>query len=89
MTPGGFGDMRFIADYDKPDLVLMPIGGNFTMGPADAAYATREWIRPGAVIPMHLGANPLGRGTPDEYIRALGPSTTRFLPLKPGEKAVF
>ncbi|MES2941003.1 MAG: metal-dependent hydrolase [Pseudomonadota bacterium] len=86
---GLFGDMRFIAEYYKPDLVLMPIGGHFTMGPADAAYATREWIKPRAVIPMHYGANPLGRGTPQEYLQALGATATRVLPLKPGEKAVF
>ena len=86
---GLFSDMRFIAEYYKPDLVLMPIGGHFTMGPADAAYATREWLKPKTVIPMHYGANPLGRGTPTEYMRALGDSGTRVLPLKPGEKAEF
>lgn len=86
---GLFADMKFIADYYKPDLVLMPIGGHFTMGPADAAYATREWLRPAAVIPMHYGANPLGKGTPEEYIRALGSTRTRVLALKPGEKAIF
>ena len=31
------GDMKLIAEYYKPDLVLMPIGGHFTMDPADAA----------------------------------------------------
>jgi L-ascorbate metabolism protein UlaG (beta-lactamase superfamily) len=86
---GLFGDMRFISEYYKPDLVLMPIGGHFTMAPADAAFAPREWIKPKNVIPMHYGANPLGRGTPEEYVRALGATTTRVLPLKPGEKAVF
>jgi L-ascorbate metabolism protein UlaG (beta-lactamase superfamily) len=45
---GLFGDMKFIAEYYKPDLVLMPIGGHFTMDPEDAAYATREWIKPSA-----------------------------------------
>ncbi|MET3382395.1 MULTISPECIES: metal-dependent hydrolase [Variovorax] len=86
---GLFADMKFIADYYKPDLVLMPIGGHFTMDPVDAAYATREWLKPRAVIPMHYGANPLGKGTPDEYIRALGSTSTRVLALKPGEKAIF
>jgi len=86
---GPFGDMRFIAEYYRPDLVLMPIGGHFTMGPSDAAFATREWIKPRFVIPMHYGANPLGRGTPEEYSRALGEGSTRVLALKPGEKAVF
>jgi L-ascorbate metabolism protein UlaG (beta-lactamase superfamily) len=86
---GLFPDMKFIADYYKPDLVLMPIGGNFTMGPADAAYATREWLHPRFVIPMHYGANPLGKGTPQEYTRALGETSTRVLALKPGEAASF
>ncbi len=86
---GLFGDMKFIGEYYKPDLVLMPIGGHFTMGPADAAHATREWIKPKAVIPMHYGANPLTKGTPEEYLRALGQTSTRVLTLKPGEKANF
>jgi len=86
---GLFPDMKFIADYYKPDLVLMPIGGHFTMGPADAAYATREWLKPRFVIPMHYGANPLGKGTPEEYMHALGDTATRVLPLKPGETASF
>ena len=86
---GLFGDMKFIGDYYKPDLVLMPIGGNFTMGPVDAAFATREWLKPKTVIPMHYGANPLGKGTPAEFIQALGATSTRVLALKPGEKAEF
>ncbi len=86
---GLFGDMKFIAEYYKPDLVLIPIGGNFTMGPADAAYALREWIKPRFAIPIHYGANPLGKGTPAELLQALGTSATQVLVLKPGEKAEF
>jgi L-ascorbate metabolism protein UlaG (beta-lactamase superfamily) len=86
---GMFADMRLIADYYKPDLVMIPIGGNFTFGPVPAAYATRELIRAKAAIPMHYGANPLGRGTPAEYVEALGAATTRVIALKPGEKAQF
>ena len=86
---GLFGDMKFIAEHYKPDLVLMPIGGHFTMGPEDAAFATREWLKPPFVIPMHYGANPLGRGTPQEFMRALGDVKTKVLPLKPGERAIF
>ncbi len=86
---GLFGDMKFIAEYYKPDLVLMPIGGNFTMGPVDAAFAIREWLKPKAVIPMHYGANPLGKGTPAELVQALGASSTRVLTIKPGEKVEF
>ena len=38
---GLFPDMQFIAEHYKPDLVLMPIGGNFTMDHDDAAYAVK------------------------------------------------
>ena len=40
-------------------------------------------------IPMHYGANPLGKGTPQELIQALGSTSTKILPLKPGEQAEF
>lgn len=38
---GLFGDMKVISERYKPDLVLMPIEGNFTMDPEDAAFAAR------------------------------------------------
>ena len=43
---GLFADMKFIGEYYKPDLVLIPIGGHFVMDPRDAAYATREMLKP-------------------------------------------
>ena len=39
---GLFGDMKLIGEYYKPDLIMIPIGGHFTMDPQDAAYATNE-----------------------------------------------
>jgi L-ascorbate metabolism protein UlaG (beta-lactamase superfamily) len=86
---GVFGDMKLIAEYYKPDVVLMPIGGNFTMNPVKAAFAASELVRAKVVIPMHYGANPLGKGTPEEFIQALGQTSTRVVALKPGEKAQF
>lgn len=87
---GVFGDMKLIADMYKPDLVLMPIGGGqFVMNPSDAAMATREFIHPKAVIPMHYGTNPLLPGTPAEYSKALGASATKVLALQPGDTADF
>jgi len=86
---GVFGDLKFIGEYYKPDLVLIPIGGHFTMDPADAAYALRELIKPKFAIPMHYGANPLGKGTPQELLQALGNSPVKVLTLKPGEKVEF
>jgi len=86
---GLFGDMKFIGEYYKPDVLLIPIGGNFTTGPADAAYATREWLKPRFAIPMHYGTNPLNQGTPQQYQQALGQTATKVVPLQPGEKFSF
>lgn len=86
---GIFGDMKLIADYYKPDLVLMPIGGHFVMDPKDAAYATKEWLKPKFVIPMHYGTFPVLRGTPQEYLAALGQTSTKVFPINPGDQIEF
>jgi L-ascorbate metabolism protein UlaG (beta-lactamase superfamily) len=86
---GLFADMKFISEYYKPDVVLIPIGGNFTMGPEDAAYAIREWIKPKAVIPMHYNSNPLAAGTLAEFQAAMQGSTIKVLGLSEGESAEF
>jgi L-ascorbate metabolism protein UlaG (beta-lactamase superfamily) len=86
---GLFGDLVFIAAYYRPDLVLMPIGGHFVMDPRDAAFATREYLKPRFVIPMHYGTNPMLKGTPEEYRQALGETETRVISLDPGGIARF
>lgn len=86
---GLFGDMKFIGDYYKPDLALMPIGGHFVMSPKDAAMATREWLHPRYVIPMHYGTTPQLKGTPAEYSAALGHSKIRVMAINPGDKLDF
>lgn len=86
---GLFGDMKFIADYYKPDLVMIPIGGHFVMSPKDAAFATREWLKPKFAIPIHYATIPVLKGTPQEYMQALGTTTTKVFPINPGDKLIF
>jgi L-ascorbate metabolism protein UlaG (beta-lactamase superfamily) len=86
---GIFGDMKLIGDLYKPDLIFIPIGSHFVMPPQDAALATREMIRPKFAIPIHYGTFPVLRGTPKEYMDALGNAPTKVFPLNPGEKASF
>jgi L-ascorbate metabolism protein UlaG (beta-lactamase superfamily) len=86
---GLFGDMKLIGEYYKPDLILIPIGGNFTMDPKDAAYATREWLKPKFALPIHYGTFPVLKGTPAEYMEALGKTSTKVFPINPGEKLEF
>jgi L-ascorbate metabolism protein UlaG (beta-lactamase superfamily) len=84
-----FGDMKYIADHFKPDLIMIPIGGHFVMNPEDAAYATREIFKPKHAIPMHYGTNPLLVGTPEEYIKAMGDTPTKIHNMQPGDKLEF
>ena len=86
---GLFGDMKFIGEYYEPDLVLIPIGGHFTIGPKEAAYAIKEWLKPKHVIPMHYGTFPPLKGTPDEFKAALGQTTIQMIDAVPGTKKTF
>ena len=86
---GLFGDMKFIGEYYKPDLVMAPIGGNFTMGPDDAAYAIKTWIKPKMVIPMHYNSNPMAKGTLAEFQAAMKGSTIKVMPMTEGEIVQF
>lgn len=86
---GVFGDMKFIGDYYQPDLLLIPIGGHFTMDPAHAAYALTHLLKTKTVVPMHYGTFPLLTGTPEKLKEALGSSDIRVIVMTPGEKRIF
>ena len=86
---GLFGDMKLIGEYYKPDVVLITIGGHFVMDPRDAAYATREMLKPKHAIPIHYGTIPVLKGTPQEYQSFLGQSSTQVHPISPGDKLTF
>lgn len=86
---GLFGDMKFISERYKPDLVLMPIGGNFTMDPEDAAFAARNWIKPKMVVPIHYNSNPLAKGTLEEFQNAMKGSKVKVVPMTEGQTLAF
>jgi L-ascorbate metabolism protein UlaG (beta-lactamase superfamily) len=86
---GLFGDMKFIGEHYKPDLVMIPIGGNFTMAPDDAAYALRTWVKPKMVIPMHYNSNPLAKGTLAEFQEAMKGSAIKIIPMTEGQTVQF
>ena len=85
---GLFGDMKFIGEYYRPDIVMIPIGGHFVMSPQDAAYAVREWLKPKYAIPMHYGTTPQLKGTPEEFVKA-GTGATKVIVMNPGDKVEF
>jgi L-ascorbate metabolism protein UlaG (beta-lactamase superfamily) len=61
-----FGDMRLIGELHRPDLAILPIGGHYTMGPREAAYAV-ELLKVKNVVPIHYGTFPLLAGTPGQW----------------------
>lgn len=82
---GMFGDMKLIGDYYKPDIAFLPIGGNYTMGPKEAAYVTNNFLKPKIVIPIHYETFPILKGTSTELKLHLGKSKSRLVTLSPGE----
>jgi L-ascorbate metabolism protein UlaG (beta-lactamase superfamily) len=66
-----FGDMALIARIYEPDIVVLPIGDHFTMGPREAAVAL-ELLGAKRCVPSHYGTFPLLTGTP-ERLRELAP----------------
>jgi L-ascorbate metabolism protein UlaG (beta-lactamase superfamily) len=47
-----FSDMKLIGELYHPDVALLPIGGRFTMGPAEAMVAA-HFIGAKTIIPIH------------------------------------
>ncbi|MBV7528847.1 metal-dependent hydrolase [Chitinophaga sp. sic0106] len=80
-----FGDMALIGEIYEPDIAILPIGDRFTMGPLEAAFATRL-LKVNHVIPCHYGTMPALTGTPQrlkELTQDL--SHLEIHELKPGE----
>jgi L-ascorbate metabolism protein UlaG (beta-lactamase superfamily) len=65
------------------DLMLVPIGDNYTMGVEDAARAV-EFVKPKNVIPMHYNTWDLIRADPEDFRRLVG-TTAAVTILSPGE----
>lgn len=61
-----FGDMKLIGELYKPDVAMLPIGDRYTMGPREAAYATRL-LGVKHVIPMHYATFPFLTGTVEAF----------------------
>ncbi len=81
-----FGDMSLIRELYHPKVAMLPIGGHFTMGPKEAALASRL-LAPEVILPIHFGTIPQLTGTPDELAAMIEPGV-QVVRWKPGEQYV-
>ncbi|MBI4196300.1 MAG: metal-dependent hydrolase, partial [Deltaproteobacteria bacterium] len=64
-------EMNLIAEMHNIDVAILPIGDNYTMGPADAAKAV-ELLKPKLVIPMHYNTFPEIKQDPADFEDKVG-----------------
>ncbi|MDZ7772010.1 MAG: metal-dependent hydrolase [Balneolaceae bacterium] len=63
-----FYDLELYGELYEPDLVCVPMGDHYTMGPAEAAMAC-DFIQADYAVPIHYGTFPPLTGTPEEFRR--------------------
>jgi L-ascorbate metabolism protein UlaG (beta-lactamase superfamily) len=71
----------------KVDIMIVPIGDNFTMGIEDAARAV-DFVRPKVAIPMHWDTFEVIAADPADFVNAVG-STAEVVILEPGQRYDF
>ncbi len=81
---GLFGDMRLIGE-EGLTLAVIPIGDNYTMGPADALRAVKL-LQPKHVVPIHYDTWGLIAQDPQAWAAQVRKeTTTQVHVIKPGE----
>lgn len=79
-----FGDMKLLGEIERIDLLLVPIGGNFTMDIDDAVYAVKL-VGAKTVIPFHYSTWPIIAADPTEFREKVEKNTdSSCLVLTPG-----
>ncbi len=64
-------EMKLIGELHNIDVAFLPIGDNYTMGPADAANAV-EFLKPKLVVPMHYNTLPEIQQDPEDFADKVG-----------------
>lgn len=80
-----YSDMQLLPQLDAFDYAVLPIGGNFTMDPKDAAIAAK-FLQAKYVIPVHYNTWPPIAQDVDAYKADVEATTSsKVLIVKPGE----
>jgi len=80
-----FGDMALIEDLYKPDVVLLPIGGTYTMDARTAAIAAEKYFKNAKVVPVHYATFPVLAPDCEQFVAECERRNVQVVPLKPGE----
>ena len=78
-------DMQLLAN--KIDIMILPIGDNFTMGITDSARAV-DFVKPKIAIPMHWDTFDVIAADPQRFVAAVG-QTAEVVVLQPGQRHEF
>lgn len=83
---GLFASMQLFSVFHDIHLALLPIGGHFTMGPRQAAYACKM-LGCSKVVPMHWGTFPILEQGTEEFAKQLRHAApdTELLAVAPGK----
>ncbi len=81
-----FLDMRLIGELYSPNVMLVPIGGWYTMGIREAVKAV-ELVMPKIAVPMHYNTFPVIEADPEEFRKEVESKIqgVRVVILNPGE----
>lgn len=82
-----FSDMKLIGEGGL-DLAFLPIGSNFTMGPAEALQAVKL-LGAGSVVPIHFNTFPAIEQDAAAFARQVEQSGAQCLLPQPGEPFEF
>jgi len=81
-----FADLELYGDLYEPDVIAVPMGDYYTMGPKEAALSC-ELINAELAIPIHYGTFPVLTGKPEDFKKLTEEySETKVLIPEPGEQ---
>ena len=82
-------DLKMIGDVYKPDIAILPIGGQYTMGIKEAVLAAK-WLHAKQVIPMHYNTfEPIAVDVNDFRTLVESESLIKPVIMNPGEIVSF
>ena len=78
-----FAEMAWIGERHEIDLLLLPIGDDFTMGPDEAVECVRD-LRPALTVPLHYNTFPLIETDPEAFVAKVREAGFEGRVLEPG-----